>query len=311
MNKRILPLALLAAATPAFAAPMEVLPSGHPVGEVDIAGAGSKRFIIDTAASRTAILPRLRAAMSGVAARPAAQPLNGAAGQTRIDLLTLDRISIDGRTSHQVEAVVLPPSPVDALGVDGVLGTDLFGRSVVEMDMPGRRWDIHGQSSPELVAGLLAPVPIWLDDQLTARVEVRIDGVAVQAVLDTGARGTIMNWAAAKLLGLTPETPGLTAATPVKGVSQHGTRSFAATFGSLAIGEASVARPALRIADLPVFAVLGFKPDEPALILGIDMLADRRFVVDYPAKQLHISPPVAAGSDQTPVRTLSAAVLPG
>ena len=68
MNKRILPLALLAAATPAFAAPMEVLPSGHPVGEVDIAGAGSKRFIIDTAASRTAILPRLRAAMPGVAA---------------------------------------------------------------------------------------------------------------------------------------------------------------------------------------------------------------------------------------------------
>ena len=311
MNNRIFLLVLLAAATPASAEPMEVLPSGHPVGEVEIAGAGSKRFIIDTAASRTAILPKLRAAMPALPARPAGQPLNGAAGQTKIDLLTLDSISIDGQTSRQVEAVLLPPSPVDALGVDGVLGTDLFGRYVVEMDMPGRRWDIHGRSSPELVAGLLPAVPFRLDDELTARVEVRIDGVAVQAVLDTGARGTIMNWAAAKLLGLTPDSPGLATATPVKGVSQHGTQSFAATFGSLAIGEASVARPALRIADLPVFGVLGFRPDEPALILGIDMLADRRFVVDYPAKQLHISPPIAAGSEKAPSGAFSAAVLPG
>ena len=153
--------------------------------------------------------------------------------------------------------------------------------------------------------------PDFVVEDMDAAIARATAAGAVQAVLDTGARGTIMNWAAAKLLGLTPESPGLATATPVKGVSQHGTQSFAATFGSLAIGEASVARPALRIADLPVFGVLGFRPDEPALILGIDMLADRRFVVDYPAKQLHISPPIAAGSEKAPSGAFSAAVLPG
>jgi hypothetical protein len=295
MKRRIAILALLAAA-PAFAERMEVLPSGHPVAEVEIAGTGSKRFIIDTAASRTAILPRLRSAMPAVAARPADQPLNGASGETKIDLMTLDSLGIAGRASRNVEAVVLPPSPVDALGVDGVLGTDVFGNWVVEMDMVGRRWDIHSQSDPGLVAGLLPPVPMTLDAQLTARIEVRIDGVPIQAVLDTGARGSIMNWAAARALGLTPESPGLAPATPVKGVSQHGTQSFTASFASLRVGEAVVEKPKVRIADLPVFGVLGFGQDEPVMILGIDMLADRRFVVDYPAKQLHISPPASAAA---------------
>jgi hypothetical protein len=61
-----LPTSMRAAAAPAAAAsntrqPLEVLPSGHPVVRVSIDGAEPKRFVIDTAASSTTIMPKLRA----------------------------------------------------------------------------------------------------------------------------------------------------------------------------------------------------------------------------------------------------------
>jgi hypothetical protein len=60
----------------------------------------------------------------------------------------------------------------------------------------------------------------------------------------------------------------------------------------LTIGEAKVEGRRVRIADLSVFKVLGFTLEQPAVILGIDMFADRRFVIDHPGLRLHISPPV-------------------
>ena len=70
--------------------------------------------------------------------------------------------------------------------------------------------------------------------------------------------------------------------------------SVEAPIAALTIGEAKVEGKKVRIADLSIFKVLGFTPEQPAVILGIDMFADRRFVIDHPGLSLHISPPASA-----------------
>ncbi|WP_292059742.1 hypothetical protein [Brevundimonas sp. UBA5936] len=59
--------------------------------------------------------------------------------------------------------------------------------------------------------------------------------------------------------------------------------------------QAVVAAPQLRIADLPVFKVVGFEADQPAVILGRDVFAGRRFVIDHLGGRVLIADPVAAG----------------
>ena len=289
MLRTILATATLSFAAPLSAAPMEVLPSGHPIAEVTLDDSKPLRFIIDTAASSTSVLPRLRAAMPASMIAANSQNLSGASGQTQIATLTLGRLAIDGRTFEGLKAFALPPSPVDELGVDGVLGADVIARFAVEMDMPGRTWRMTEAATPEMLEGMLPPVAIALDEALTPRLTVHLDDTAIPAILDTGAKGTIMNWAAARLLSLRPDSPGLVKASSVKGVTSHGTASVTATFRELRIGEARKLQATLRVADLPVFNALGFAEGQPAMILGIDMLADRRFVIDHPGKRLFLS----------------------
>lgn len=296
MIRTLLATAAFALATPLAAAPMEVLPSGHPIAQVSLDGSTPLRFIIDTAASNTAVLPRLRAAMPGAMKAAGSQSLDGAAGRTQIETLTLDRLAVDGRRFDGLTAFALPPSPVDKLGVDGVLGADVIARFAVEMDMPGRSWRMAEAATPAMLKDMFPPVPITLDESLLPHLTVHLDGTAIPAVLDTGAQGSIMNWAAARRLGLTPDSPGLVKANAVKGVTTHGTPSVTATFRELRIGAAAKSDIKLRIADLPVFAVLGFADDQPAMILGIDMLADRRFVIDHPGKRLFVSAATKSGS---------------
>ncbi|HSX56063.1 MAG TPA: retroviral-like aspartic protease family protein [Sphingomonas sp.] len=284
----------LLSATPTATSPLEVLPSGHPVVEVSIDGSAPRRFVIDTAASTTTILPQLRKQMPGLIAKKDTQPLNGASGATAVEMSKIGRLAVDGRSFSNIDMILLPPSPVDGLGVDGILGADLIADFAVEMDMPGRRWRMTPQSDAKMLERLTASVPFVLDNARAPRLTIRLNGVEVPAVLDTGARGTILNWAAARAIGISPEAPGVVSASEVKGASSHATASVKTRLASLAMGTAVVTTPEVRIADLSVFQVIGFKTDQPAVILGIDMFANRRFVIDHPGGRLYIADPVAA-----------------
>lgn len=273
--------------------PLEVLPSGHPVVLVGVDGSAPKRFVIDTAASITTILPKLRADLPGLVATPSNEPLQGAAGATQADTAAVDHVLVAGRSFRKRQLLLLPPGPSDKLGVDGILGADIIAAYVIAMDMPGRRWRMTEQVEPGMLDGLTASVPFTLDSERAPRLIVEIDGIKMSAVLDTGARGTIINWAAAKAIGISPDDAKLAKGTDIKGATNHATASVEAPLKELAIGEARIAAPQVRVADLPVFKSLGIAPDQPGVILGIDMLADRRFVIDHPGLRLYISPPLS------------------
>ncbi len=278
--------------------PLEILPSGHPVVRVSIDGSTPKRFVIDTAASSTTIMPKLRAEMTGLVAKLSDDPVDGAAGRVDVERTVVKQVGVAGHSFRSPELMLLPPGPTDHLGIDGILGADIIADFVVELDMPGRRWRMASKVEAGMLEGLSAAVPFVLDDMRAPRLVIRLNGVEVPAILDTGARGTIVNWAAAKAIGLSPESPGLAKASDIKGATNHAMPSVEAAIDALMIGEAKVEGRKIRVADLPIFRVLGFTPEQPAVILGIDMFADRRFVIDHPGLRLHISPPITPATQQ-------------
>lgn len=278
--------------------PLEILPSGHPVVQVSIDGSAPKRFVIDTAASSTTILPKLRAKMPGLVAKLSDAPVNGAAGRTDVEMTVVRQVEVAGHIFRSPKLMLLPPGPTDHLGADGILGADIIANFAVEMDMPGHRWRMTPTVEAGMLDGLSASVPFVLDDARAPRLMIRLNGVEVPAILDTGARGTIINWAAAKAIGLSPDTPGLAKASDIKGATNHATASFEAPIDAVTIGEAKIEGRKVRIADLSIFKVLGFNLEQPAVILGINMFADRRFVIDHPGLRLHISPPAAPEPNQ-------------
>lgn len=278
--------------------PLEILPSGHPVVQVGIDGSAPKRFVIDTAASSTTIMPKLRAEMPALVAKLSDDPVDGAAGRVDVETTVVQQVDVAGHCFRSPELMLLPPRPTDHLGVDGILGADIIADFAVELDMPGRRWRMTPKVEAGMLDGLPAAVPFVLDDMRAPRLTIRLNGVEVPAILDTGARGTIINWAAAKAIGLTPDSPGLVKATDIRGATNHAMPSVEAPIDALTIGEAKIEGRKVRVADLPIFKVLGFTPQQPAVILGIDMFADRRFVIDHPGLGLHISPPVAPAPQQ-------------
>lgn len=284
--KLVLGLPLIAAGA-AHGEPLVVLPSGHPVAEVRVDGQGPYRFVIDTAASTTNVLPRLVEAIPQSMHRTGAGPVAAASGSTTVELLRLGRFTVAGRTFIDLPAFALPPGPIDKLGVDGVLGADVVSTYALEIDMSGRRWTLTEAPTPASLGGMLPPVPFTLDQQRAPRLTVMLDGRPVFALLDTGARGTIINWAAAEAIGLKPDSPELTAGTPIKGASQHATQSAVKIFETLQIGQAINRAPTIRIADLPVFETVGMA-GKPAMILGIDAFAKRRIIIDHPRGQLHV-----------------------
>lgn len=277
--------------------PLEILPTGHPVVLVSIDGSAPKRFVIDTAASSTTIMPKLRAAMPGLVAKLSDDPLDGAAGRSEVETAVVKEVRVAGHAFPSPELMLLPPGPTDHLGIDGILGADIIADFAVEMDMPGRRWRMTPRVEAAMLDGMTASVPFTLDDMRAPRLNIRLNGVEVPAVLDTGARGTIINWAAARAIGLSPDSPELAKASDIKGATNHAMPSVEAPIAALTIGAAKVEGRKVRIADLSVFKVLGFTPEQPAVILGIDMFADRRFVIDHPGLRLHISPPAAPRRD--------------
>lgn len=279
--------ALALGASPAAAEPLQRLENGLPVAEVRLEGRGPYRFVIDTAATRTSLLPGYWAAAGGRPAAVGAQTIHGAGGPTQIDLIPVSTLTTGGREAQNLQAYALPASAVDKLGVQGVLGADVLSQHVFVLDAPRLDWRLEDKMAGDDLQ--LSSAAFTLDDAMTPQLSVLVDGKAIPAIIDTGAARSIMNWAAGRALGVDPADPNLQPGGTARGVGGE-LAVVRRRFESLAITGEAQREVELRIADLPVFAALGLG-DGPAIIVGMDLLADRRLVIDYPNRRLYLSGP--------------------
>jgi predicted aspartyl protease len=272
--------AALACAAPAFAEPIRLLPTGHWAATVRVNGEGPFEFIVDTAASVSAVFPALRARLGP--AGGGSRTVSGASGTQAFAVFRLERIDIDGRSALGVAALGLDGIPEDRISA-GILGADLLSRFVAEFDLPGGQLRLHDPGTA--LAGLPGEVPFRLNGARFAVLDGLLDGRPVTMILDTGARRTIVNWRAAEAAGIARDAADLVPDEPVRGATDHSTEAVKRDFASLAAGPLTLSAQRITIADLPVFAQLGLA-GRPAMILGIDRLRQLRFAVDYPRRLL-------------------------
>jgi len=239
-------------------------------------------FMLDTGASMTTLTPK---ACSKLLLKYYGLPGRGDGITGPIDDITLVRmgfLEVADQVVHRPYAAVVDLATASKT-IDGVLGMDVLGGYTTEVDLANRKLVLHprGEQSwktPDLIAfryHRLRGGQLWIDAE--------IDGNRVAAIIDLGANLSFANVRA------TPVREE--AALVVRAVvgADRRVATFAAMYDvPVALGELGMVARALLIADLPIFDVVGLA-DRPAMILGADVLGDRRLVIAPDEQRLYLS----------------------
>ena len=275
--KRLAVLLAAAAAGPAPAAvPIEIAPTGH--ATVPVTGSfGTRQFVFDTGAEGSAVYADF--AQSAGFAAAGSDTLQGQTGADSVPLVRLAELTLDGVRKAPVDAVKLDPR-ADGVPLAGIVGLDLFGDRIVDFDLPRRRVALLDARPVGLVG---SPVPATPTTGNLLTVPVTIGKVGATAVIDTGARKTRINWALGRLLGLDPAK--LAKGDTIQGATNKPVETGSARIADVHLGDRRLKDVPVLVADLPVFEAFGVA-DRPAIILGLDWLAQTRMVIDFPSRRV-------------------------
>jgi predicted aspartyl protease len=260
---------------------------------VTLDGIGESLFILDTAAGGSVISSEFRDRLDPGPEQTRNDSVYGASGATVMEYVEIPTLSLGGHPHEGLWAVVADIAPFrhyDDYSVQGILGVDVLARFGVEIDIPGGslRLRPHGAPAPAWVRHDDPGIPFHSDAQHGfVQFTASVAGQPAASFLDTGARSSIVNWRAAALAGVGPDTEGLRPREEgSRGIDGNSVESFWFRFPDMRVGHAPIRREA-RIADLPVFQVLGIA-DGPVVLAGVDLIEACPIWIDYHASRFHL-----------------------
>lgn len=252
---------------------------------------GPFSFALDTGSSITALFddlsdelelevdPKYRATVYGVVA----------SGQ--FQLFNIDRLQVGSEVWADARVAALPGDTLAGATINGLLGIDFLRQYAVGFSAADRVVRLY---PPELVRNRsyrgwasvpLDPVSIGASGAALYFVEVQIGGKNLRALFDLGAGLNIINWAAARSIGLDPVRmrhdevlSGAVDSTPI--VAQ-----FSA--GEVSTGRVRWRNEKFSVADAEVFEILP-QGDGPLAILGSGFFCQREFIIDFVRNRLLI-----------------------
>ncbi len=246
---------------------------------VHVNGSGPFPFILDTGASRSVIYRSLTALMPLEALPNQSRRIITASGYRSVQVFPVKDLYVLGHTLHVEDTVLLP----DIIGSDakGLIGVDVLAGRTLLM-----------QPYEDLAAILDTAEILNMEDwhQIQGRpvaygslaLEVEIGGVTVPLIVDTGASNTVINSAGAEALGRAG-FKAEKASVVIAGVRS----SEKLQIPKLELGDYSVGQASFYVADVPVFRLLGAR-QVPAMILGMDVLGQQDFAIDFKKWRLHL-----------------------
>ena len=246
-------------------------------------------FILDSGAFYST-LSRASAAELGLKVEPLPPSfkIKGIGGLASAASAVVRDFSLGGVTLPRIEFIV---GGSDS-GATGLLGQNILGLADVEYDLP------HGMVRLMRTSGCgKVNLAYWAGDKpvTTLRLErpeggpfkpdtmarVTIDGTSVRAVFDTGAATSMLTRAAARRIGVTPDTPGVEAIGEGYGLGQRGVAAWRATFGKIEIGGEAINHPRIDIED----ADLG----EADMLIGVDFFLTHRLFVSNATRTMYVT----------------------
>lgn len=110
---------------------------------------------------------------------------------------------------------------------------------------------------------------------------VTIDGTSLRAVFDTGAATSMLTRAAARRIGVTPESPGVELVGEGFGLGQRGVAAWRATFGKIDIGGEAINRSQIAIEDVDL--------DRRDMLIGADFFLTHRVFVSNATRTMYVT----------------------
>ena len=208
----------------------------------------------------------------------------------KIDSTAVGDASVEGLDFVVSDRSVLPGEEVRAL-----IGSRFLCNYVVDFDLSAGKFRLYPKGTDLLK--LQSDNMHWSKSEFinvqgsgAITLDVEIEGKPMKALLDTGARYSLMNWAAAELLGISKDSERVwTEENTARGLHGGGDKlAYKTNTSSVSLKSSGAARSdmAMRIADMPPLKML--IGDEPAVNLGVDFLKNRRLIIDYENSQLMV-----------------------
>jgi predicted aspartyl protease len=261
--------------------------SGTPTVEGKINGT-PVNMLLDTGASQTYIM-RAEADRQNLNPERTRGITQGIGGVSSIFLVKLKDFAIGNAHATNLRFPVVETKNPD---IAALIGADFLMQYDVELQLADNRvklfraehcqdkalayWDQNAMAVPmELVDG-----KYW------SRVQVKINGATLWALIDSGAGRSFIDLSAARKLGFAPDAPGVKYSGKVSGIGPEKRDTWNMTFDSFAIGEEMVQHPRIGVVD-DGDTFLGRKPFQ--MVLGRDFLRTHRALLAHSQEQFYFS----------------------
>jgi predicted aspartyl protease len=246
--------------------------------EVRVNGRGPYQFVVDSGADTTAVGLRIARDLELPLGTPVL--LNNMTDRNIVDRVKVDELSVGPSTIHNLE---LPALREEDIGGAGMIGIDALRRQRLMLDFEKRLIKVEDAATPVKILPGDIVITARLQRGQLILTEVRVGGVSLDAVVDTGSEITIGNTALRdKLIGRHARLQKVT----VIGVTGKSLDLQIGHIPELRLGPVTLTDVPMAFADVPPFEVFGLS-DRPALLLGTDLLETfRRVSLDFRARKV-------------------------
>jgi tetratricopeptide (TPR) repeat protein/predicted aspartyl protease len=254
------------------------------------------KLIADSGAFFNLLTPQAAAkAALHVAGAPLGLPyIVGLAGAEDVRLATAKDFSLAGVTFHKADFLVAAPQ-LGSEGVDGLLGDNILSYADVEFDLANgviRLFKPVGCAS-QTNFGYWATSGVETADITPATklanhivVDVKVNGHAMRAVLDSGAGRSFITRVAARAAGVAVDGPGVKPGGMAGGIGHKNYQTWIARFDSFAVGDELIKNAMLRIGDADVSLAAS---QDAQMLIGADFLLSHRVYVANSERKLYFT----------------------
>ncbi len=242
-------------------------------------------LLVDTGAETTTLTPQAVAALNLARDPRHTKTLVGVTGNVNSAGARLRELALAGHVvggPRNVGVGDLPSLEGIDPPVEGLLGADVLAGFDVELDLPDGRMALYSPSTcpgwRPWAGGVQAPFRRGRGG--LAFLDVQVDGHPVRAMLDTGARTSLLTREAAQTLGVTEATLEGDMARTGRGVGGGTLALREHRFGTFGLPGAIARNMTLNVAGLPLAGA--------ELLLGADYLGHRHLWISYATGRLYL-----------------------
>ncbi|MCU6454578.1 aspartyl protease family protein [Sphingomonas sp. A2-49] len=255
-----------------------------PMVDIGINGQ-TRRFVADSGAFFSTISPgSARELGLSLSSLPAGFQIRGIGGGADASLATVREVTLAGVPLRNIPFIV---GGSEVGPGTGLLGQNVLGLGDVEYDLEHAAIRLMrpkgcGDANLAYWSGTrpVSVIPVEPRDAHQPHTigTILLNGKKIRAVFDTGAGTTVLSLSAAARAGVTPDTPGVTAAGYSRGLGHRVVRTWLAPFDDMTIGGEQIRRTRLLIGDLGVPGV--------DMLIGADFFLSHRIYVSNTAHKM-------------------------